>query len=169
MKRKLCWLFYLLMMTQLNRPLYADEVSHRAAAERLLEAMQTKEMMAKQVESMRKMIDGILPMSNISKEPASEIVARQSRMMDFIYKNMSWDILKPDFVRAYMEVFTETEMKELTSFYKSPIGLKLLEKTPELTAKTMQLSQKRIMALLPEIQKMATEPPGEVKKDSDKR
>jgi uncharacterized protein len=125
--------------------------------------------MAKQVESMRKMIDGILPMSNISKEPASEIVARQSRMMDFIYKNMSWDILKPDFVRAYMEVFTETEMKELTSFYKSPIGLKLLEKTPELTTKTMQLSQKRIMALLPEVQKMATEPPGGVKKDADKK
>ncbi|MBZ5551867.1 MAG: DUF2059 domain-containing protein [Acidobacteriia bacterium] len=169
MKRKLCWVFCLLMITHLSRVLYADEASHRAAAEELLEAMQTKQMMSKQMESMRKMIGGFFQMPNVSKEQASEVEARQSKVMDFVYKNMSWDILKPDFVEAYMEVFTESEMKELTSFYKSPIGQKLLEKTPDLTAKTMQVTQKRVMALMPEIQKMASEPSEGTKKDSEKK
>ena len=125
MKRKLCWVFCLLMITHLSRVLYADEASHRAAAEELLEAMQTKQMMSKQMESMRKMIGGFFQMPNVSKEQASEVEARQSKVMDFVYKNMSWDILKPDFVEAYMEVFTESEMKELTSSLRhcgSPSG-----------------------------------------------
>lgn len=168
MKKKVCWIICLLMIIYLSSPLFADETSQRDAAQELLEAMQMKEMMAKQMESVKKMIGGFFQMSNVSKEQASQIEARQTRVMDFIYKNMSWDILKPDFVQAYMEAFTEPEMKELTSFYKSPIGQKLLEKTPELTAKTMQITQKRVMALMPEVQKMAMEPSEGTKKDPDK-
>jgi len=167
MKKKLCWMICLLMLISVSSPLFADEASQRAAAQELLEAMQTKEMMAKQMESVKKMIGGFFQMPNVSKEQASQMEARQTQVMDFIYKNMSWDVLKPDFVQAYMEAFTEPEMKELTSFYKSPIGQKLLEKTPELTAKTMQITQKRVMALMPEIQKMAMEPVGGTKKDPD--
>ncbi|MGB7622830.1 MAG: DUF2059 domain-containing protein [Terriglobia bacterium] len=167
MKKITCLVFCLLAIGHLSYPLYADEASHRAAAEKLLEAMQSGAMMSKQMESMKKMIGGFFQMSSASKEQASEMEARQSKMMDFLYKNMSWDVLKPDFVQVYMDVFTESEMKELTLFYQSPIGQKLLEKTPDVTARTMQITQKRVMALMPEIQKMASEPSEGTKKESN--
>jgi len=46
-------------------------------------------------------------------------------------KVYSFEKLKPEMVQILMKHFTEEELVELIQFFKSPIGKKLFEKTPE--------------------------------------
>ena len=128
-----------------------DAAQRTAAAEELLKAMHIEEMMAKQKENMSKMISSFSPKES-SEETRKKALQRQTEIFDTLLK---WDTLKPDFIQIYSEVYTEQELKDLTTFYKSPIGQKFIEKMPELQKKTLEIMQKRMLAAMPEIQKAA--------------
>ncbi len=72
--------------------------------------------------------------------------------LDFFRKYMSWDALKEDMAKIYAEEFTAKELKELTAFYKSPLGKKMAEKQPVLMAKGAELGQRRVQEHMPELQ-----------------
>lgn len=139
----------------------ADDVSHRAAAEELLKTMRLDEQQAKQVEQVKTMVAGMTASAAqgqnapLKPEQVAEAQKVQAQMLDLIFQKMSWEAIKPEFVQAYVEVFTEPELKDLIAFYRSPAGQKYVEKQPQLTAKVMQISQKRAMELMPEIQALA--------------
>ena len=46
----------------------------------------------------------------------------------------------PHLVKVHTEVFTESELRELTEFYASPIGQKYLSKQPELALAAMEVT-----------------------------
>lgn len=49
----------------------------------------------------------------------------------------------------YMESYTEGDLDAILAFYNSPVGKKMVEKTPEITEKSMQLGQVWGMQLQP--------------------
>lgn len=65
--------------------------------------------------------------------------------------------LKQDMVTAYASVFTAEELQGLLDFYRSPVGKKLVEKTPELTRTSMQLQEKNFARLWPKIDQVMKE------------
>ncbi len=79
------------------------------------------------------------------------------KMMDLFMKEISWDNLKEDYISIYAETFTEEELKGLVTFYKSPVGRKFIEKQPELMKRTMEISQEKMMELIPKMQELAKE------------
>jgi hypothetical protein len=138
----------------------ADEASQRAAVEELLKVMRADEMMnnmmAKQKEAFAKMIPSFMS-KDMPAASALSAQEMQSKIMDAVYSQLTWESLKPDFIQIYAEVFTEKEIKDLTAFYGTPLGQKLLEKMPELTGKSMQIMQKRMVTIMPEMQKIIKE------------
>ena len=42
-------------------------------------------------------------------------------------------MVRPALVQIYAEAFSESEVRELIAFYRTPIGRKLVERTPALT------------------------------------
>ena len=54
-------------------------------------------------------------------------------------KKMASDFLNNDMVGIYDKNFTEQEVKDLLTFYKSPIGLKMVEKQPAMQQESMQI------------------------------
>ncbi len=132
----------------------ADDASRVAAAEKLLSVMNLKEMTA-QILSQIKDMQMAQFMNTVSSEKDRTVF--QEKMMDFLTKELNWENLKSDYVNLYAEVFTEEELNGLADFHSSPIGQKYLKKTPELMRRSMQISQERMMKILPEIQKMAQE------------
>jgi hypothetical protein len=52
---------------------------------------------------------------------------------------------------AYAETFTVEELREIRKFYESPVGRRMLEKTPELMSRAMQGSMGRVREAFPEI------------------
>ena len=53
---------------------------------------------------------------------------------------------KEDTITAYTREFTESELKKLTEFYKTPVGKKASEKMPQLAFLAGQLGLKKAQA-----------------------
>jgi hypothetical protein len=122
----------------------ADQKSHRKAAEELLKVLN----MDKQLQSA---IDQTLDLQ-IKANPG--IAEYRDVMKKFFSKHMSWDSLKEDIITIYTDAFTEEELNEITKFYKTPVGKKLVEKNPELMGKGMQLGVKRVQENQGELRQM---------------
>jgi hypothetical protein len=58
---------------------------------------------------------------------------------------------------SLLSVYTEEELQALIKFYESPVGQKMIAKTPLLMQQTMAISQKHTANLMPKIQKMVKE------------
>jgi hypothetical protein len=69
---------------------------------------------------------------------------------------MSGDF-KTDVAALYAETFDESELNDLIKFYKSPLGKKMIAHLPELTEKSMQISQARIQSVNPDLHKILVE------------
>ena len=50
---------------------------------------------------------------------------------------------KPDLITLYTTNFSEAELKGLIEFYQSPLGKKVMEKMPTLSAQSAQMTQGR--------------------------
>ena len=120
----------------------ADEASHKAAAEQLLNQMEMEKVMNQSVDQMLAM--------QMKQNPA--MAQFEGQMRAFLQKYMSWAVVKDDLVKIYMSEFTEPEIKELMAFYQTPVGKKTIQKMPALLAKSAELSQQRMQAHLPELQ-----------------
>ena len=120
----------------------ADEASHRNAAESLLNLMDMENLLNQSIDQMLQM--------QVQQNPA--IAPYQTEMKSFLSKYMSWPSMKEDMVKLYTTEFTEPELKELTTFYQTPVGKKSIQRMPTLMQKGAEMGQKRVQEHLPELQ-----------------
>jgi len=124
----------------------ADEASHRKAAESLLGLMDMEKLLG----------DSIDQMLQIQVQQNPTLAQYQPQMKAFLAKYMSWASLKDEMITIYATEFSEAELKEVTAFYQTPVGKKMVQKMPALMAKGAQLGQKRVQDHLPELQAAIT-------------
>lgn len=96
-------------------------------------------------ETYNMMYEQILTQLKVSKSgvPDSVWIKLKTEVYD-----KSVNELTKQMVPLYKKHFTQSDVKELISFYESPIGKKLVVKTPLLTQDAMQMSQKWGMSLM---------------------
>jgi hypothetical protein len=87
-------------------------------------------------------------------EQQKQITDFQQRVMDTVNQKIGWKALEPDFISLYSSTYTEEELDGIIAFYKSPVGQKMIEKTPELTAKSTQVTQQKMSELQPLLNQM---------------
>lgn len=71
---------------------------------------------------------------------------------EFFEIAMNWKAVKPEFIKIYQETFTDDELVQLATFYESPIGKKMLEKSPELMRKGMEIGHQLVLRHQDELQ-----------------
>jgi hypothetical protein len=118
--------------------------SHRQAAEELLVAMGME----------RTLEDSINSTLSMQLQQMPQLAQYEDVMRAFLYKYMSWEYLKEHIVQLYAEEFTEAELREITAFYRTETGKKLIELTPVLMNKGMAIGQQAVEEHLPELQQM---------------
>lgn len=75
----------------------------------------------------------------------------QDILRDFMDRALKWEDLEPEFVRIYAETYTADELRQLGAFYQTPLGRRMLETLPEISAKSNEISQRRVQQYLPEM------------------
>lgn len=120
----------------------ADEASHRAAVEELVRIMQIEELSARSMEQ--------LLQSQLEQVPAMEPYRETLRA--FYAEHLGWASLKDDYIALYQSAFDEAELRELSAFYKTPTGQKLLERLPQLIQDGAAIGVRRLQAHMPELQ-----------------
>ena len=121
--------------------------SHLAAAETLLKTME----IGKQLDAGIDQMVALHVKTNPKLEPYKDV------MKTFLKKHMSYDSLKGDLLKMYAGSFTEAELKELTDFYKSPIGKKMLEKQPALMKQGAEMGARKVQENAAELRMMIEE------------
>ena len=152
-KRILIVITMLLISTQV----YADDASHRQACEDLMKMMNVDKMTAPMYAHIKKIQNEMMVKMNIPDDMADISKKHSEKFSELMKKEMSWSNMKDDYINMYIEIFSESEIKEIIIFYNSSIGKKLIDKSPVLMQKSMEISQKRVMKLLPEMEELSIE------------
>jgi hypothetical protein len=119
------------------------------AAEEMLLVSGTSAQFDKSVQNVINQYSGQIPETNRA--------AFVQVMTSFLNKYSSWDILKKDLMLMYAREFTEAELKQLTAFYKTPLGIKLNQKQPVLMQTAMTIGQQAVIAHQDELKQMLAE------------
>lgn len=76
---------------------------------------------------------------------------------DFMAEHFKYEDLEPDFIQVYTDLMTEAEIRELTAFYRTPIGQRLVELMPEMAAATHRITTARLQSVMPLLIQRVTE------------
>ena len=72
----------------------------------------------------------------VGKEGEKELMAVVTQWAEEV---LAWDNIRDPMMKIYMEEFTEEELREITRFYQTPVGQKVLEKMPVLMQKGVKV------------------------------
>lgn len=87
----------------------------------------------------------------------------QRALRDFMDEHFRFEDLEPEFIRMYTELYTEEEIRGMTAFYRTPLGQRMIETLPELSAASQRIAQERLQAVMPQLMQAimeAMEEPG---------
>ena len=132
------------LATIANAQIDKEKSSHYKAAEEYTLALDMEKTMNEGIDQMVDM--------QIKNNPALE--SKRNAFKKFMTKHMSWNVLREDYLKIYMSEFTEAELKDLTSFYRTPTGKKVAAKQNVIMMKTSQLGQDRMTANMAELMEM---------------
>jgi len=136
----------------------AQELTKEAKIERLLTVVNADNMIDQMLDQIKAMSASQLPPGTT---PAQAAQAReiQNKVMDLVKARISWEKMRPQYVKLYAETFSDEEISGMLAFYGSPAGHAMLEKMPTLLTKIMQVAQGQIQDIMPEIQRIIRESP----------
>ncbi len=114
------------------------------AAKKLLEEMGLKKVYENAVENSTNRL--------LKANPAFEKI--KDKIKAFYEKNIGWDVMKEDLAKLYAKYFTKKELEDITAFYKTQTGKKVLSKMGQLTYEGQMLTRKRLEPHLGELKKL---------------
>jgi len=141
---------------------YADEATKIAKVESLLSLMNVEHQQKQIMDQMTQMVMSQFK-EQMAKEPhtsAAEMAKaedRQKKLIALIADQTSWIKMKPVFVKAYADTFTESEIDAISAFYRTPAGQAMIEKLPVIVGKVMQAAQAQMADLMPQIEAIIRE------------
>lgn len=135
----------LLALTVSLAPVRAQEASSTGdgPAGELVELLQLEQM---NVSTRKLMIQSFLGQS-------PEVAQLRDIFEEFFDEYMSWDVLKPEYIRLYRESYTDDELRQLVAFYRTPVGQKTVAITPRLMEQGAEIGRRTIEPHLPELQR----------------
>jgi hypothetical protein len=135
----------------------AQEPSKEAKIVRVL-ALMKAEALTDQVFEQMKAETAAISAPNASEQERAHAREVQAKILNLVKDRMSWEKMRPVYVKMYSETFTDEEIDGMLAFYQSPAGRAMLEKMPQLVSKIMALAQSQMAALMPEIERLIKEP-----------
>ncbi len=133
-------LCFALGLTSLAQQRSADSPATREDVEKYLDVMHSRDMMHQMAESMSKSMQQMVH-DQFAKEKDKlppDFEAQMNKMMDDIMKAMPFDDMFEAMVPVYQKHFTKGELDDLTAFYSSPTGQKVLREMPAIVGEAMQ-------------------------------
>jgi len=133
-------------------------------AEEIMKLTNMQKMMDQtkvQIQQMQIRVMQQLEVSEKDKKGAAEF---QNKINEMIFNELTWDNIKSEYIKLFVDVYTIDELKGLVQFYKTPAGQGLIKKQPIIMQKSMMISQGKIQKLIPKLKKMTDEFSESIKK-----
>lgn len=111
---------------------------------RLMNALQVD----KTIDSMMDVMHNVMKGQFLMQEQGDVDKEKTDRVMDFMVvetTEITRKIMKEDMPQMYLRLFTNEEIKDLTKFYESPTGKKLLELQPQMSTEIGEIISNKYM------------------------
>jgi hypothetical protein len=145
---------FLISLFIVNPASFANEDTHRKTALKLLEITETKKMFDQMKVSYQGLISQYISAVDMPPEASKDFEVMKQDILKMADTIWSWEEMKEIYIDIFINVYTEDEIKELIAFYESPLGQKVIAKSPELMQESVQKSQQLFQDKLPEYQKI---------------
>ncbi|UVE19107.1 DUF2059 domain-containing protein [Pseudomonas sp. LS44] len=142
------------LLAGLSGQVFADAASHAANAERFLKLAHADKLTVPVYSQVQRMFAQRFAQTQAPESKKALLESYQAKANAALDKAIGWNQIKPDMVKLYTSNFSEQELKDLLAFYESPLGKKMLAKMPELTEKSAQMTQGKLEAAVPEVNKL---------------
>lgn len=129
---------------------------HRELVEEFLRATRAEQMVERifsnaQKDLLKKLNQPGSPLKGKGKEEFKR------KIVQYMKEHLSWNHQKDAYIDIFSDVYTDEELIGLIEFHKSPLGRKVLDKSPELMERSMQLVQEQLVKTAVDIQKLVEE------------
>ncbi|MBM7059665.1 DUF2059 domain-containing protein [Pseudomonas sp. UL073] len=145
------------LLVGLSGQVLADAASHAANAERFLKLAHADKLTVPVYAQVQQMFAQRFAQTKAPEAKKPLLESYQAKANAALDNAVGWDKIKPDMVKLYTGAFTEQELKDLLAFYDSPLGKKMLEKMPGLTQQSAQLTQSKLEAAVPQVNKLLSD------------
>jgi len=139
----------------------ADDASKTAKLEEFFRLSRTEETISQSLamsmnQAKSELIQQMTAL-NSSPDQTKIIDDLRSKVEKIMANALSWDHVKPAYIKLFSEAYSESQIDDMNAFYRTPTGQAMVAKTPELTAKAGLIVQNQIMSAQPELQKAIKE------------
>lgn len=136
---------------------HADDATKLAKIEEMLTLTHADQMIQQVMAQMQPMMADQMKKLDLPDDARPAMAEAQKNMLEWMSNKLSWEKMKPVYVKIYGESFTEEEIGGIVEFYKSPVGQALLSKMPVLMQKSIALTQEMLKDMIPELTRMSQE------------
>jgi hypothetical protein len=147
----------LVALVFLPSALLAQTQSHIEAAQELLVLMNTKEATEQAFEQIYPLVNSMSEHYPVSDEYRELMAEEMQANLEFIKRELNWSVLEPRLVEVYVGVYSEEELLGLNEFYRTPLGQKFIEKTPEIMEASSRMTMDLFRELIPKLDAMQEE------------
>lgn len=133
---------------------FADAASHAADAERFLQLAHADKLAVPVYAQVQQMFAQRFAQTGAGGEKKAVLESYQAKANAVLDQSISWNKVKPDLIKLYTTNFTEQELQQLIKFYESPVGKKVMQTMPKLTAESAQLTQGKLEPAVPQVNKL---------------
>jgi hypothetical protein len=154
MKRIAILLIFALTVTL---PARADETTRRAKAKEMMALLHLDRLMKQMMDATMAQVNTVskqMAARSATPDAQAKIDKFQQKVLDLMQSQMQWKDLEPIYVDLYAKAFTDEELDGIIAFYKSPAGVSMLEKMPQLTAEAQKIGQERMRAVQPQLEQL---------------
>ena len=147
----------------------AQENTKTAKIEELLQLTNAEAMSQQMYGQIRTMTTRQIDTMGGSEEAKAAAAQTIDKVMSQLQERLSWSRMKPEFIRLYDEVYSDEEITGILAFYKSAAGQAFVKKMPILITKSMEISQRQMADLMPELQRIVKEGTQKTKSEEPKK
>ncbi|HTA72496.1 MAG TPA: DUF2059 domain-containing protein [Bryobacteraceae bacterium] len=134
----------------------AQELTKQAKIERLLDAMNADATINQLFDQIKAMTAAQMP-PGATPEQTAKAREVQDKILDLVKSRISWEKMRPSYIKLYSETFSDEEVSGILAFYQSPPGRAMLAKMPALLTKLIEVAQAQMAELQPDIQRILRE------------
>lgn len=150
------YLLIAILALTINLPVFAAD-GKRESVKELMVLMKIDSMIESMYSQMDQMFAGVGEQMGIEASEQGIFDNYMRKISASMQEEVSWKKIEEPMIDIYMKSYTEEEIQDLLTFYRSSTGRSLVEKMPAVMGESMQLSQSMMADFMPKIQQHAAE------------
>ncbi len=150
------YLLIALIAFTINFPALA-ETGKRESVKELMALMEVDSMIETIYSQMNQMFAGVGQQMGIKASEQAVFDNYMEKISALMIEEVSWEKMEEPMIDIYLNNYSEEEIQDMLTFYRSSTGRSLVKKMPAVMGESTKLSQDLLVDFMPKIQTLAAE------------